>query len=469
MARGILSLRSAQTDPWRSWTRLVRLAIPVGVLLSSVALAIFLPPNLIPMLLILFAGIAGALGLVKWPGVGFIIIILGGMIVPDVGPKNINLPIVMVAVLFILWVMEMVVRQKKVRIVASGTLLPLIVFLIVSLIAFGFGQFSWFRFTQNAPIDAQVGGLAVFVLSIIAFILVANQIKDLVWLKAVTWSFIAVGSLYVITRTVPGLLFISQTLYQPNSIGGVFWAWFPALAFSQMLINRDLHPAWRVFLGAMVLGGLYVGIGQAYGWKSGWIPQLVGIITVVTVYSWRWGMLFGLVGTYPAWLVIAEALASDDYSVSTRLDAWIILKEIVKVNPLLGLGFANYYWYTPLFPIRGFAVRFNSHNNFVDIIAQTGLIGLGCFLWFLFAVGALGMRLRDRVPQGFARAYLYGALGGLVATAAAGMLGDWVLSFVYNIGLSGVRTGILAWIFLGGLVVLENLYRQHETAVASAA
>src|SRR3990172_12697525 len=102
-----------------------------------------------------------------------------------------------------------------------------------------------------------------------------------------------------------------------------------------MLINRDLHPVWRVFLGAMVLGGLYVGIVQAYGWKSGWIPQLVGIITVVTVYSWRWGMLFGLVGTYPAWLVIAEALASDDYSVSTRLDAWIILKEIVKVNPLL--------------------------------------------------------------------------------------------------------------------------------------
>jgi hypothetical protein len=140
----------------------------------------------------------------------------------------------------------------------------------------------------------------------------------------------------------------------------------------------------------------------------------------------------------------------------------LILREIVKVNPALGLGFANYYWYTPLFPIRGFAVRFNSHNNFVDIIAQTGLVGLGIFLWFFFELGRVGMRLIHRVPAGFPRAYVYGALGGLVATLAAAMLGDWVLPFVYNIGFSGVRTGILAWIFLGGLVALETLYPPVE-------
>jgi hypothetical protein len=38
------------------------------------------------------------------------------------------------------------------------------------------------------------------------------------------------------------------------------------------------------------------------------------------------------------------------------------------------------------------------------------------------------------------------------------MLGDWVLPFVYNIGLQGFRTGLLAWLFLGGLVVLEKHY-----------
>jgi hypothetical protein len=83
----------------------------------------------------------------------------------------------------------------------------------------------------------------------------------------------------------------------------------------------------------------------------------------------------------------------------------------------------------------------------------------------MFELGSLGLRLLSRVPEGFPKAYVYGALGGLAATAAAAMLGDWLLSFVYNIGLSGIRTGILAWIFLGGLVVIENLYRQGQPAM----
>ena len=156
----------------------------------------------------------------------------------------------------------------------------------------------------------------------------------------------------------------------------------------------------------------------------------------------------------------------DEYSISTRFDAWLIMAQIIKISPLLGLGFANYYWYTPLFPIRGYAVSFNSHNNYVDIVAQTGLVGLVCFLWFLWEVGRLGWRLRERVPAGFAQAYVYGALGGLAGMAVAGMLGDWVLPFFYNIGLNGFRSSMLGWLFLGGLVSLEQMVRTQKLSAA---
>jgi hypothetical protein len=159
-------------------------------------------------------------------------------------------------------------------------------------------------------------------------------------------------------------------------------------------------------------------------------------------------------------------LADEEYSAMTRWEAWRILAEIVKVNPVLGLGPANYYHYTPLFPILGWAVNFNSHNQYVDIVAQTGLLGLSCFLWFVWELGRLGWRMRVRVPDGFARAYLYGALGGLGGTLAAGLLGDWVLPFVYNIGLGGTRTSLLGWLFLGGLVVLEKLYASGDRGQA---
>jgi O-antigen ligase len=146
------------------------------------------------------------------------------------------------------------------------------------------------------------------------------------------------------------------------------------------------------------------------------------------------------------------------------LDAWTILLEILRASPAVGVGFGNYYWYTPLFRIRGFEVEFNSHNNFVDVAAQTGIVGLGFLLWFFAEIFGLGLRLRKAVPEGFARAYVYGAIGGLAGTMAAAMLGDWLLPFVYNVGMGGFRTGILAWLFLGALVALENMYvRAPET------
>jgi hypothetical protein len=146
----------------------------------------------------------------------------------------------------------------------------------------------------------------------------------------------------------------------------------------------------------------------------------------------------------------------------TRLEAWRIVSEIIKVNPIFGLGPSNYRFYTPLFSILGYNVAFNSHNNYVDIIAQIGLLGLACFLWFSWEVGRLGWRLYPRVQEGFSRAFVLGSLGGLAGTLVAGMLGDWVLPFVYNVGLNGMRSSALAWLFLGGLLVIEKVTQQSQ-------
>ena len=55
-------------------------------------------------------------------------------------------------------------------------------------------------------------------------------------------------------------------------------------------------------------------------------------------------------------------------------------------------------------------MQFNSHNNYIDIIAQSGLLGFGCFVWLVFELFVLGWRLRATVAAGFARAYVYACL-----------------------------------------------------------
>ncbi|HNB50382.1 MAG TPA: O-antigen ligase family protein, partial [Anaerolineales bacterium] len=152
--------------------------------------------------------------------------------------------------------------------------------------------------------------------------------------------------------------------------------------------------------------------------------------------------------------------SQEEYSLSTRLEVLPILAQIVRVNPVFGIGFANYYWYTPLFNLRGYYVSFNSHNNYADLIVQTGAVGTVIYIWLVGQVGYLAWRLRSIVPEGsFAQGYVNGAIAGGVGMIVVAFLGDWVLPFVYNIGLLGFRTSVACWLFLGGLVVLQQLYR----------
>jgi hypothetical protein len=47
------------------------------------------------------------------------------------------------------------------------------------------------------------------------------------------------------------------------------------------------------------------------------------------------------------------------------------------------------------------------------------------------------------------------------------MLGDWVLPFVYNVGFGGFRASVLGWLFMGGLVALEQMTAAQTPNVRS--
>jgi hypothetical protein len=230
-----------------------------------------------------------------------------------------------------------------------------------------------------------------------------------------------------------------------------------ALSFSQFIFNRNLKRFIRIFLLIMVIVIFYVAMIRGYGWKSGWVPPLVAILVMMSLKYKRLAILAVPFALISVGTLSARLIASDRYSWGTRVDAWEIVLEISKVSPLFGLGFSNYYWYTPLFPIRGWVVNFNSHSQFVDLVAQVGILGLLCFLWIFFEMGRLGWDLlKKQLPDDFAKAYAYGTFAGVVSTLVGAFLGDWVLPFVYNVGLSGFRASVLPWIFMGGLLAVEQ-------------
>lgn len=449
----IRQLRNLSAQGARLWLRPL---LVIGLWLLSIAVAFLASQHQLVLLIYPLLGLGSVVTFLRWPPLGLIVAALAGMIVPFYGRSGLNVTMILVALLLGLWLLDMVVRQRQVRLAPSRALWPLLAFVVIALLSFGVGQLSWFQFALHAPLGAQLGGLSIIVLSAGTCLLVANQVHDLRWLSRLTWAFLAMAALAVFDRSVlPEFGLSTRQLFQP--VGSVFFVWLVAMAFSQAAFNRDLHPGWRLALGGLTLVTLYVLVILKYADKSGWIPALVCIVAIIGFRSWRAGLVLVPVAALSALYLWTGVIASDEYSISSRVDAWTIMAQIIKISPIWGMGFANYYWYTPLFPIRGYAVSFSSHNNYLDIVAQTGLVGLVCFLLFLLGIGWLGWRLREHVPDGFAQAYVYGALGGLVGTAVLGMLGDWVLPFFYNIGLSGFRTSMLGWLFLGGLVSLEHM------------
>lgn len=422
-----------------------------------------------PLGLLIIAGIAGIAGLIvlqKWPALGLMALPPVALMVPfslGTGSQTgINAAVLLIVLLLGSWLLELVTSRSKVHLMHYRSIIAALVMCVVALVAFGFGQFLWFP-TQSAPLRAQVGGLGIFVLSAAVLLLYAHRIGSVRELKWTTWIFIACGMLYIALRIIPySEVFVQRIFVREASQGVVFYIWLACIGVSQLLLNHDLDRRWRVVIIVMLLGLAYQNLVVSRTWLSGWLPAIAGIVVVILLSKPRLGILLLFFGA-AASLVFTSAVfgvfseGDNAYSTLTRLESWKILWEIIKVNPIFGLGMANYYWYTPMYSILGYRVSFNSHNNYVDIVAQTGIVGLIAVLWLFLELWRDGRRLLPRVKDGFERAYVVGALGGLVGSLAASMLGDWVLPFVYNIGIGGFRASLFTFLFLGGMLALARI------------
>lgn len=443
----------------RQW---FQIGIVIAVLLASTVISFWGSQAIFLLLLLLCGGTVLLLTLLREPNIGFLLVLVGGMVVPFTGPSGLSAATVMVALMLGLWILDMFVVHRDFKFVQSHSMVAIITFLVISTLAFGVGQIPWFVFARQAPLDAQVGGFAIVIFSIGGLLLAAHLIKEVRWLKIIVWFFFGLSGIYMLSRVI-GLGSVTS-LFQPGFAGqSMFWTWLIALATGQIIYNNELTKSSRGLLIALVVLTVYVGVVQSYEWKSGWVPPVIAMFVLAAMRFRRlivFGVPFIVMGALYA---AANLIASDDYSWGTRVDAWRIVLEISRISPILGLGFANYYWYTPLFPIRGWSVSFNSHSQFIDLIAQTGYIGLIGFFWVFFELGRLSWNLTKRLPSGFAHAYVHGVFAGIIATMVAAFLGDWVLPFVYNIGLSGFRASILPWIFMGGVISLEQIFLKRST------
>jgi hypothetical protein len=451
--------------------RWIQYALIAAVLLAAAVLG--RRPSLIWIGVVAAAGVA--LTLLKKPVLGLFLVIcvalLGPISIPTGTEVYLNLSALLVPTLFVIWLLIRMNRHD-IRLVASPTTKPLIAFLLLVILSIFIGNVTW---DPNVPhrdnfILVQFGAWAIWGFSAFAFWLVANLIKQEVWLRRLTATFLLIGGVLAIVRVLPAGSGVVDVVGTHAITRAPFWMLLTALTAGQLMFNQTLSRRWRAFLIAILLAVLvYSFVGEQQERTSNWasVATVMGVLFWLKLPKLRW-LVVSVVVILAASGVLFQAIYNfaggdakwSESGASRGVLIGRVLEDSMR-NPITGIGPAAYRWYGMTRPL-GYEGAWwiqplvNSHNNYVDLFSQTGIVGVALFLWFMIELLRVGWKLRVHYTAGFAGGYVAAMLGAWFAVMVLMALADWFLPFVYNEGFPGFQASVLIWMFFGGLLFYEG-------------
>jgi O-antigen ligase len=107
-----------------------------------------------------------------------------------------------------------------------------------------------------------------------------------------------------------------------------------------------------------------------------------------------------------------------DHSAEIRLQLWTDAVNLFQENPLTGTGFNTYAY------MKRVGNYEDTHNIYLKVLVETGLVGLGFLLWFFAKTFRQGYRLFLRARDPFFSALGLGLAAWIVCTAVANLFGD---------------------------------------------
>jgi len=152
-----------------------------------------------------------------------------------------------------------------------------------------------------------------------------------------------------------------------------------------------------------------------------------------------------------------------DSSLKRREAIWGFTGLMIKDHPLLGSGLGTFKYnslsYQAQFFDQGenrrlypYGIADKVHNEYLQLGAEIGILGLGIFLWLIVAYFNYGIKLLKRLKDEYKQGTVIGLMGGVVAVLIDG---------IFGFPLHLPATLILFWLFIG-LVVSLNQSESHS-------
>lgn len=252
-----------------------------------------------------------------------------------------------------------------------------------------------------------------------------------------------------------GLFSQKNGLGQAATLGGCFWlhAWLAketkfwkflmgfGVSLACLLLSRSSTSLFSALFVSVLLLLLLRG-SEANRRYMGFIVTVFA--ATLLVYS------LAVLNIVPGLNFILEpivAFTGKDLTFSGRTQVWAVIREHIKLAPLLGTGYGA-YWIGPVpsSPSYVFISRYSNfyptvaHNGYLDIINDLGYVGLMCLMGYLFVYLRQSLAL---LKLDFAQGALYLALlfEGLINNLTET---NWLFSSNFSFAIMTLATFALA-------------------------
>ena len=178
--------------------------------------------------------------------------------------------------------------------------------------------------------------------------------------------------------------------------------------------------------GAFLIGILYLGIVRS---------RILLVVLVIFLLGWQ--------GLVPAAVrdrifMTTDAEGNVEHSAASRLGLLEEAMQVFQADPVFGTGF-NTYSYGSHYEGYG-----DTHNVYVKVLVETGLVGLLLFLTIFWKLFQIGFRLYRTSPDQFLSTLGLGFSGLMVAVFIANVFGDrWmyfqITGYTYACAAMAVR------------------------------
>jgi O-antigen ligase len=161
---------------------------------------------------------------------------------------------------------------------------------------------------------------------------------------------------------------------------------------------------------------------------TGFRTRIEGVVAEVTARTRHIILRVGLGLALLLAIVVGVTLIGGESSISRFMDSvnasdpttgrtqvWRVTLDVIKSHPIIGAGLGAYgVAYTPFDPHNGVNRAEQAHNDYLQVLADAGIIGAVLGLFFVFSLFRMGFKRRQS-PDVFRRGVATGALAACFA------------------------------------------------------